>query len=450
MDVWTLRSYLEFRLSRNTKIHQVLVKDIEAFLGGSLLDKSFIGVLKKRLHRFRFVGLRHLLEWDRAQAWLDKPREYTRNQGCFKEKFVEDYRHLLPRIDVGSPVEVSHKTRNPRMASEDGDAFIPEVFRKRKMDKAGLKILGLKNITGKKSKIDAPEKSVKDKDIEIVKLRNELKENEALLESANTTIFTIEFSKKDLLKIVQNQAKEIGNLEKQNLKLHEDNNILKCRIKNNLKTQSQLVEDETYPTVSLTKLVPKDTNDLLEKNMNYSDIEDMRLVLEMDDEDEDTEDDSLLSSLSSPLSVTCPLCAIPFLTKEQEQHAASCQGVEELLLLELSRQEVQEIVQMQEHEKGKEDIPNIIEVPVKKDVPDIVQKQEELRQIEQIKENYAADNKDLMKVQDMVLDEMQNSKSLKRVRFSFEAIDMAESPGRRSREELHLLARRSSVRQTGY
>ena len=109
---------------------------------------------------------------------------------------------------------------------------------------------------------------------------------------------------------------------------------------------------------------------------------------------------------------------------------------------------------MQEHKEVKEDMHDIIEVPVKKDISDIVQKQEELGQIEHINENYATDNKDLMlknlEVQDMVLDEMQNSKSLKRVRFSFEAIDMAESPGRRSREELHLLARRSSVRQTGY
>ena len=314
--------------------------------------------------------------------------------------------------------------------------------------------MGLKKITGKKNKIDAPEKSLKYKDIEIVRLRNELKENEALLESANTTIFTTELAKENLLSMVQNQAKEISNLQKQNKKLQEENENLKCRIESDPKIQSQLIKDVSSSYVSLTKVVSRDTNNLLEKDMSYSDIENMRLVLEMDDDDEDTEDDFLLYSLSSPLKVTCPLCSVPFLTKEQEQHAASCQGVEELLLLELQRQEVQEIVQVQEDEEVQEDTQDIIEVPVQKDIPYILQKQEELRQIEQIQENYADDKKDRMlkglEVQDMVLEEMQNSHSLKRVRFSFEAIKMAESPGRRSREELHLLARRSSVRQTGY
>ena len=393
-----------------------------------------------------------MLSWDRGQAWLDKQRKYRRNQGCFREKVLKECRPMLPRIDVRSPIEVPAATGNPKMAAKDCDLFISEVGRKGKMDGAGLKTLGLKNITGKKYKVDGPEKSLKYKDIEIIMLRNELKENEALLESANTTIFTIQLAKENLLSMVQNQAKEISNLQKQNKKLHEENDNLKCQIENDPKTQSQLVEDETSSTVSLTKLVPEDTNDLLEN----SDIENMRLVLEMDDEDEDTEDDSLLCSLSSPLSVTCPLCSAPFLMQEQEQHAASCQGVEELLLLELQRreeeqEEVQEIVQLQELEEVQENIQDIIEVPNQKE-------QEELQEIEKIQDKFvdetADDKQDLMlknlDVQDMVLEEMQNGTSLKRVSFSFEAIEMADSPGRRSREELHLLARRSSVRQTGY
>ena len=400
-----------------------------------------------------------MLSWDRAQAWLDKQRKYRRNQACFREKVLKECHPLLPRIDVRSPIEVPAATGNPKMAAEDWDPFISEVSRKRKMDGAGLKTLGLKNITGKKHKIDGPEKSLKYKDIEIVMLRNELKENEALLESANTTIFTTQLAKENLLSMVQNQAKEISNLQKQNKKLHEENDNLKCQIENDTKTQSQLVEDETSSTVSLTKLVPEDTNDLLEN----SDIENMRLVLEMDDDDEETEDDSLLCPLSSPLSVTCPLCSAPFLIQEQEQHAASCQGVEELLLLELQRreeeqEEEQEIVQLQELEEVQENIHDIIEVPIQKDVPDIVVVQEELQEIEQIQDKYADetadDKKDLimknLDVQDRVLEEMQNGTSLKRVSFSFEAIERADSPGRRSREELHLLARRSSVRQTGY
>ena len=489
-----------------------------------MFDKSFIGVLKKRMFRLRGAKL---LVWDRAQAWLDKPRKYRRNQENFRERVVEDGSSLLPLGIIGSLIQVPDPTGIQEMAPEDGESSFSEINMKRKMDDAGSKTRQ-KNNTGEKNKIYS--QSLKDKDIEIRRLRNELKENEALLESANGTILTTQLAKENLLSMVQNQAKEIIILQKRNQKLHEERDNLKSialakeafdtadivRVVSDYpppknagpKAPPQLIEDETCTIVSLTKLVPKNTNAVLERNMNDSDIEDMRLVLEMDEDDEDTEDDTLLHSLLSPLRITCPLCSVPFLTKEQEQHASSCQGVEDLLLLELQgqeeeheevqeivqeevqeivqmRDEVREIVQMQEevqeivhiheevqdivhiHEEVQEivhmqehveDIQDIIQILRQEDVRDIVLEQEEVQHIEQIQEHgveeTAHDKKELLlknqEVQEVVVQEMEGGKSLKRVRFSFEAIELAESPGRKSREELHLLARRNSVRQTGY
>ena len=362
------------------------------------------------------------------------------------------------------------------MAVEACDSFISELCRKRKIVEDGSSTVGRLNSSGGKNDSKAQEQSLKDKDIEIKMLKKELKENEALLESANSNIFTTQLVKENLLGVIQNQAKEINNLKKQNQKLLEENNQLKVRSDHEAQaeeafhtaeilrmlsdspppeyldpeTQSELEENQ----ILSSKLLPKPAKDNFENKVQRkkTDIEDMEFVLDMDDNEEE---DSVLSFIPSPLWVECPLCSFHFLIKEQEQHAASCQGVEQLLLQELHRQEgVQEIAPGQEQEETQD----IIEILEQEEGPDIelVQEEEQMQENEDVQEILEIQENDLGETTEEELEEVMSvqpqraRKSLKRVSFSLEALERAGSPGRRSREELHLLARRDSVRKTGF
>ena len=359
------------------------------------------------------------------------------------------------------------------MAVEACDSFISELCRKRKVVEDGSRTVRQENSAGGNNESNALEQSLKDKDIEIKMLKKELKENEALLESANSNIFTTQLVKENLLSVIQNQAKEINNLKKQNQKLLEENDKLKGRSDDEALAKEafhtaeilRMLSDSPPPEyqnpltqfeheenqIPSSKLLPKHAKDIYENNVKrkMTDIEDLELVLDMDDSEED---DSVLSFTASPLWVDCPLCSFRFLIKEQENHAASCQGVEQLLLQELHRQEGgQDIAPGHEQEETQD----IIEILEQEESPDIEEVQEE----EQMQEN--EDVQEILEIQENDLGEIIGEslegavcgparKSLKRVRFSLQALEEAGSPGRRSREELHLLARRDSVRKTGF
>ena len=86
MGLWTIRKYIEFRISENKQIlsnTSFLIKDIEDYVGG-VVDHYIIGELRKRNRQRNRKGIKWILSSSKHKVFVDQPRQFLERDGVMK------------------------------------------------------------------------------------------------------------------------------------------------------------------------------------------------------------------------------------------------------------------------------------------------------------------------------------------------------------------------------